>query len=255
MLARLLQPKRLPLLLATFLMMSASGAAQEHFVPTPKHIGREAAPLAGLADDPKQVRRQACPALVSGELNGDYAPPLTEGECSAVNALTVTEAGGVGLSGTPLVGCSIAGALAAHLREVSLLAERQLGSALKRVVTGPGYECRNRNRASVGKLSEHAFANAIDIAAYELTDGRTIAIEANWPHLPVEDFGLDEAVKRASRAERTVSTEAKFLAAAAALACTRFTTVLTPDANAEHRNQFHYDLGCHGHDCSYRICE
>ncbi len=68
MLARLLQSKRLPLLLAALLMMSASGAAQENFVPTPKHVGREAAPLAGLPDDPKQVRRQACPALVNGEL-------------------------------------------------------------------------------------------------------------------------------------------------------------------------------------------
>ena len=42
---------------------------------------------------------------------------------------------------------------------------RALASTLAALVAGSGYECRNRNRAQSGKLSQHAFANAFDIAA------------------------------------------------------------------------------------------
>ena len=48
----------------------------------------------------------------------------------------------------------------------------ELGSAVVRMLGASGYACRNVYNLPDGNLSQHAFANAIDIAAFELKDGR-----------------------------------------------------------------------------------
>jgi hypothetical protein len=44
------------------------------------------------------------------------------------------------------------------------------------VQTGPGFECRNRNRAAAGKLSAHAEGLAIDISVFELANGTLLRV-------------------------------------------------------------------------------
>lgn len=84
-----------------------------------------------------------------------------------------------------------------------------------------GYVCRNRNNAEEGKISEHAFGNAVDIAGFTLKSGKTIDIR------PAErDSTLDGAFQRAI-------TEA---------ACLYFTTVLDPGSDAAHENHLHLDV-------------
>ena len=39
------------------------------------------------------------------------------------------------------------------------------------LVQASAYVCRNRNNASNGKVSEHAFGNAVDIAAFTFSSG------------------------------------------------------------------------------------
>jgi hypothetical protein len=103
-----------------------------------------------------------------------------------------------------------------------------------RIATGPGYQCRRRNNQLDGKLSEHALGNALDISHVELADGSTISIEEHWN----EDSASGRLLKRVHAA-----------------ACKRFTTVLGPDADADHRSHIHLDTGCHGSDCTYIICQ
>ena len=91
-----------------------------------------------------------------------------------------------------------------------------------RVETMGTYACRNINGAATGRLSEHASANAVDVAAFVLKDGRRISVVAGWSG--------DEA-------------EARFLRSVRASACRRFNTVLSPDYNAAHRDHFHFDMG------------
>jgi len=55
----------------------------------------------------------------------------------------------------------------------------KLAVELKSVGTGPGYECRNRNRAEDGKISAHASGLAIDVGGFVLSNGRTLAIAPN----------------------------------------------------------------------------
>jgi hypothetical protein len=47
------------------------------------------------------------------------------------------------------------------------------------VHTGPGYECRNRNRAEIGKISAHASGLAVDVASFELANGEILPIKPN----------------------------------------------------------------------------
>ena len=100
---------------------------------------------------------------------------------------------------------------------------------------GPGFVCRNRYGAEDGFVSEHGFANAVDIAGLTLADGRVISVKADWP------------------GARTP--EGKLLRFSHGAACGKFTTVLGPEANADHEDHLHFDLGCHGQRCTAQICE
>ena len=86
------------------------------------------------------------------------------------------------------------------------------------------YACRNVNNRQTGRRSQHAFANAIDIAGFRLADGRHVTVLHDW-----QDAGDDPA--------------ANFLAAVHDGACGIFGTVLGPAYNAAHRNHFHFDMG------------
>lgn len=223
-----------------------------------------------LPDDPAPVRRFACPALMQGLVAGRLTPPLKDGECGEASPFEIDAADGVLLPDKPRITCAMAGEIAWIASQGRRLALEILGAELKSLATGPGFECRNRNRADGGKLSEHAFANALDIAAFRLSDGRNIGVEAHWPHWQPPSGETENEEEKAGEAgpaksdatqkpppiaERATSAEARFLAAVHAAACTRFSTVLGPDANAYHRGHFHFDLGCHGRECDFRICE
>jgi hypothetical protein len=64
--------------------------------------------------------------------------------------------------------------------KVQPAARALLGTQVVRLRNVSSYACRNRNNASEGRLSEHALGNALDIAAFELADGRTISVLGNW---------------------------------------------------------------------------
>lgn len=83
-------------------------------------------------------------------------------------------------------------------------AERLLGFKVVRIRNVTSYACRNRNSAATGPLSEHAFANALDIAGFFTEDGRFLG--------PNKDWGLTEreieAARRAAEAARRAAAEA-----------------------------------------------
>jgi hypothetical protein len=83
------------------------------------------------------------------------------------------------------------------------------------------YSCRNVNGATHGDLSEHAFGNAIDIAAFVLADGRRVTVKDGWRGMPEEQG---------------------FLRDVQAGACAHFTTVLAPGSNVYHYDHIHVDL-------------
>ena len=98
---------------------------------------------------------------------------------------------------------------------------------------GASYSCRPTNHVLGARLSEHGHANALDISRFLLSTGQWLAVRDGWHGAPHE------------RA---------FLRAVHAGACREFSTVLGPDADANHRDHFHLDLGRHGRDGTIRIC-
>lgn len=121
--------------------------------------------------------------------------------------------------------CELASKFAAWAEYgVKRAAREYLGSDLARIETMGSYSCRNI--AGSSKQSQHAHANAIDVSAFVLTDGRRITVEGNW---------------KSGRREK------QFLSAIHDSACKRFGTVLSPDYNAAHRDHFHFDMSGKGY--------
>lgn len=106
-------------------------------------------------------------------------------------------------------------------------AQAELGSQIARIDHLGTYACRNINGATSGRRSQHATANAIDIATFHLADGRTISVLKDWGK---------------------ATAEGRFLSGARDDACRFFNIVLSPRYNAAHANHFHLDLG------GFRMC-
>lgn len=131
--------------------------------------------------------------------------------------------------------CEMATALVDWAGEVDAYAKAALDSELTALQTGTSYMCRARVGGAEQFTSEHGFANAVDIVGFTLADGRSIVVKEDW--LPA------------------TTPEAKLLRQSHGAACGKFTTVLGPEANADHEDHLHLDLGCHGQTCTAQICE
>ena len=142
------------------------------------------------------------------------------GGCSALGAVQLTEIG-TPVTNLGAMSCPLARQFARWVREdVRPAAERHLDSPIRRIETFGTYACRNVNGS--GRLSEHAFANAVDVSAFVLADGRRITVLDGWN-------GEGDA--------------RRFLRALHQAGCRRFAITLGPDANRDHRDHFHFDMG------------
>jgi hypothetical protein len=126
--------------------------------------------------------------------------------------------------------CAAAAALALWERDVvAPAAVRHLGQRVARIeLAGPVYACRRVAGRADRRWSEHASANAIDIAGFTLADGSVVTVERGW---------------------RGAARQQSFLRAVRDGACAHFDAVLSPDYNRAHRDHLHLDLGpdqlCH----------
>ena len=87
----------------------------------------------------------------------------------------------------PVLACRFAERFGQWVGELAVPLIRARVAPLSAVRTGPGFECRNRNRASSGKLSAHAVGQAVDIAGFE-RDGQTVSIVETSDLLRIECF-------------------------------------------------------------------
>ena len=90
-------------------------------------------------------------------------------------------------------------------------AEAHLGARVAAVQHYGSFACRNIYNRKNAPRSEHATAEALDVAAFRLTDGRRISV--------LDDWGDDDAA-------------GEFLREAQSGACGLFGTVLGPEYNA-----------------------
>ncbi len=145
-----------------------------------------------------------------------------EGACSRPDRSTLAESP---LSpAAPVATCAVNAAMASWLqRTVEPAARDILSSPLASVRHLGTYSCRRLYGRSNGRWSQHATGNAIDIAGFTLEDGTEISIVSDWAE------------------EGSANRKARFLRHIRSGACQVFTTVLSPDYNAAHRDHFHLD--------------
>jgi hypothetical protein len=149
--------------------------------------------------------------------------PMQDG-CGWSNAVRLVAAGGVHASFDKIT-CETAVALALWLEhEVQPLAMELFGQRVASLRSFGSYACRNivGNPLWSRRRSEHAIANAADIAGFTLADGRQISVRRHW---------------------KSEGAEGRFLREAHARACPYFRAALGPAFNGAHRDHFHLDRG------------
>jgi hypothetical protein len=133
----------------------------------------------------------------------------------------------------PLLACAMAGRVARFSADIAApLALGVFGKELAAVATGPGFECRPRNRQAGAKPSSHGRGLAVDIASIALHGGAKVIVAA--PAGPLDT---------------------RFLAALRAAACGSFNTVLGPGSDAAHADHIHLDMEPRGRDGRSKFCQ
>jgi hypothetical protein len=168
------------------------------------------------------------------------APPAPEAECvinKPVRLRSLRLGTGpvqdIAFPDQPIVACRFAERFGRWVGDLAaVLVRGQLGTDLKAVRTGVGFECRKRNRAASGKLSAHALGLAVDIAGFELASGDRLFVT-----------------------ESQDSPKVAFLSALRTASCGWFTTILGPGTDASHADHWHLDIQQHGSSENYRICQ
>ncbi len=140
----------------------------------------------------------------------------------------------VAMPDAPVVACRFARPFADWLSDIAVpVLGTARGTPLKAVRTGPGFECRSRNRQEGAKPSAHGIGLAIDIAAFEFATGPALTVKPDG-HSAMDGAALG-GVRQA--------------------ACGWFTTVLGPGSDPYHGDHLHLDIQQHGSSDRYRICQ
>lgn len=143
--------------------------------------------------------------------------------CALVNTVRVSRSE-VGFGSGFTATCPLAAAwMLFETHALQPAAERHYGQRVARIRHLGTFACRNVYGRTEGRRSEHATANAIDIAEFTLEDGTTVSLTRDWG-------------RQGSRA-------AAFLRDVREGACGFFAVVLGPEYNRAHHDHFHLDMG------------
>ena len=189
--------------------------------------------LAGLVGDGAQ-----CRALLgdAGIRFSALPPRRASTQCGYDDAVRLAAGGSLRIRYRPSdlgTSCAVAAALALwEWHVVQPAALRHFGRRVAAIEHFGSYSCRRLYGREKGAWSEHAAANAVDIAGFRLEDGTRIAVEADW---------------------RGEGAGAAFLHEVRDGACDLFGTVLSPDYNAAHRDHLHLDQAERG-SIGWRAC-
>ncbi|KAB2851153.1 MAG: extensin family protein [Hyphomicrobiaceae bacterium] len=200
----------------------------------------------------------------------DPQSPVRAGQCGTPAPILLKKLGEqpIQLQPAAVMNCGLAEALHKWVEEILQPAARDvLGSPVVKLIGTSSYVCRNRNGEANGPISEHAFANALDISGFQLADGRTISLLQDWGPVArdreMTPPAPTPAPTPAAKVERKkpgpmpsalagpkppaepaaeLTANARFLRRIHAQSCRLFGTVLGPEANEAHRNHLHLDL-------------
>ena len=197
------------------------------YQPTPAHSPARATPAYAPPNEPIDTRR---PAAAIAPLDDPYRYRGPQGAPAAAGSpmplgparAPVAAATVAAVAPPATLACPIVSALDRWVTDaIQPAAQRWFGSPVVEIKQISAYSCRGMNGQPGAHVSEHAFGNALDIAAFTLANGRTVTVRDGWRGMPEEQG---------------------FLRDVEAAACEQFMTVLAPGSNSFHYDHIHVDL-------------
>ena len=177
--------------------------------------------LAALRRDPEQCHAVLkAPHIVATPIDDEMQP----NGCGWTNAVSISEVGGAQI-GLEQLTCEAATALALWVEQgLQPLAIERFGSRVVWMQDMGTYSCRNMigNKRWVNMRSQHSLANAVDIGAFRLENGKQISVGSDY---------------------KSNTPEGQFLRDAHMLACRYFRVAIGPEFNAAHHDHLHLDRG------------
>lgn len=198
--------------------------------PIGAFTGRKLASLAGKSGE--------CRALLhaAGVRYTRLPAVRSDGQCGYDDAVRFQSGGAQTIDYRPArlgTSCPVAAGLAKWEWDiVQPAAQRLFGARVETIEHFGSYSCRRIYGRSSGDWSEHASANAVDIAAFRLSDGTRISVVKDW---------------------KGSGDKAAFLRDVRTGGCKLFATVLSPDYNAAHHDHLHLDQASRG-EMGWRVC-
>jgi hypothetical protein len=170
-----------------------------------------------------QIFPERCPAALARARNLRFTPAPREIEngCGYPDGVLITKSE-ISWGGPVLLRCPAAVALVMWERHaLQPEARRIFGKRVSAAQTFGTYSCRNVYGREHGRRSQHATANAIDVAGFTLEGGISVSVLRDWK---------DQGPK------------GEFIRSVRDKACGKFGSVLSPDYNAAHANHLHLDM-------------
>lgn len=142
------------------------------------------APVAAWTDEEIETALMQC-VQVLAPVTADVAPlePVRSGECGTPAPVLVKSIGDkdkVAFDPPLVLDCAMVVGLDRWLKESVQPAARETLSSTVSKIIGSSYACRNVYNLPNGHLSQHAFANAVDLPMFVLADGRKLDVTHGW---------------------------------------------------------------------------
>jgi hypothetical protein len=177
--------------------------------------------ILAVGRDPARCRA----ALAVAGIGFEPVADRTQGQCRVTGAGRLGQGLAAFSPAGPVMTCREALALAVWERQsVVPAARRDLGQPVTAVEHFGTYACRPI-RGDRAHLSQHAFANAIDVAGFKLADRTELSV--------LKDYRRDDG-------------RGRFLRKVHADGCRVFGHSLGPDFNADHKDHLHLDMDAFG---------
>lgn len=149
------------------------------------------------------------------DIKGEKLAPITAKVkgCGIKDPVRVTSVAGIRLSTPATINCETAKSLRSWLTKA---VEPVYGKGkVVEVKIAASYACRPRNNQRGAKVSEHGRGNAVDIAGFTFSNGKSVTVLGNY----------DKTMRKAHKA-----------------ACGIFGTTLGPGSDGFHQDHLHFDV-------------
>jgi hypothetical protein len=157
-------------------------------------------------EDANRICREA---LASTHAVVDDLPPIKKGNCGApapIRLISIGKSNPVSFKPAPTINCRMLVPLK-HWIDKGLQpnASRYMDTRVKTVSIISSYSCRTRYGRPGARISEHAFANALDISGFRLADGRRVSVLKHWGPTRADTEKALAAARAAARAREAAA--------------------------------------------------